>query len=140
MSDALPAIEFDNVGKMYKVFSSRSANLADALGLGRFRGGAASYREFWALRDISFSLGQGERLGILGRNGAGKSTLLKLITGNLMPTEGRVAVNGDVQALLEIGGGPHPRVTRPRENKGGAAHTGVVPPKNAQGGGENARL
>src|SRR4051812_49624119 len=138
MSDA-PAIEFDEVGKMYKVFSSRSANLADALGLARFSGGA-KYKEFWALRDITFSLGQGERLGILGRNGAGKSTLLKLITGNLMPTEGRVAVNGDVQALLEIGGGPHPRVTRPRENKGGAAHTGVVPPKNAQGGGENARL
>jgi lipopolysaccharide transport system ATP-binding protein len=125
MSDA-PAIEFDEVGKMYKVFSSRSANLADALGLARFSGGA-KYKEFWALRDITFSLGQGERLGILGRNGAGKSTLLKLITGNLTPTEGRVSVNGDVQALLEVGGGLHPEFTGRENIRAALTHMGLSP-------------
>jgi len=126
MSNAA-AVEFAEVGKMYKVFSSRSANLADALGLGRFRGGSSSYKEFWALRDISFSLGQGERLGILGRNGAGKSTLLKLITGNLTPTEGRVAVNGDVQALLEVGGGLHPEFTGRENIRAALTHMGLSP-------------
>src|SRR4051794_35807932 len=107
MSD--PVIDLENVGKMYKIFSSRSGRLVDALALpGRHR---ASYREFWALRGIDFTLDQGERIGIIGRNGAGKSTLLRLITQNIEPTEGRLRVGGDVQALLETGGGLHPEFT-----------------------------
>jgi lipopolysaccharide transport system ATP-binding protein len=110
MSDA--AIHFADVGKMYKVFDSRSDNLLDALGMSRFLvGRRARYREFWALRGIDFTVGRGERVGIIGRNGAGKSTLLKLVTGNLPATEGEVTVRGDVQALLEIGGGLHPEFT-----------------------------
>ena len=63
---------------------------------------------FWALRNVSFKLKTGSRLGIIGRNGAGKTTLLKLMTSNIMPSEGRIEVRGEVQALLEAGAGFHP--------------------------------
>ena len=63
------------------------------------------YQEFWALRDISFELKKGDRLGILGFNGAGKSTLLKVIAGVLKPTEGNVKFKGRVVPLLELGAG-----------------------------------
>ena len=62
---------------------------------------------FWALRNVNFKLKAGSRLGIIGRNGAGKTTLLKLMTGNISPTEGRIRVQGEVQALLEAGAGFH---------------------------------
>jgi lipopolysaccharide transport system ATP-binding protein len=105
MSDL--ALRLHGVSKMYKIFPTRTANLADAIGLpGRRR-----YREFWALRGVDLELPQGERLGIVGRNGAGKSTLLKLITGNIVPSEGSVHVSGSVQALLEAGAGFHPEFT-----------------------------
>jgi lipopolysaccharide transport system ATP-binding protein len=113
MSDDF-VIRFEHVGKMYKVFGSKLDNLLDALNLPRLRRDDR-YREFWALRDINLELRRGERVGIIGRNGAGKSTLLKLVTQNLPATEGVVEVNGEVQALLEIGGGLHPEFTG-REN------------------------
>lgn len=109
------AVRFRDVGKMYKVFPTRRENLLDALGVRRFRLRPDSYGAFWALRGVSFELQRGERLGVIGRNGAGKSTLLRLVTGNLPPTEGTVEVQGEVQALLEIGGGLHPEFTG-REN------------------------
>lgn len=112
MSDL--AVRFEHVGKMYKAFGSKLDNLLDALSLPNFRG-KRRYREFWALRDIDLELPRGGRLGIIGRNGAGKSTLLKLITGNVLPSEGHLSVTGNVQALLEIGGGLHPEFTG-REN------------------------
>jgi ABC-2 type transport system ATP-binding protein len=61
--------------------------------------------EFWALRDVSFSVRAGESIGVVGRNGQGKSTLLKLVAGVLIPDEGSVAVNGGVAPLIEITGG-----------------------------------
>lgn len=64
-----------------------------------------NYKEFWALKGISFSVRKGERVGILGLNGAGKSTLLKCIAGVLKPTEGSVTVKGSVVPLLELGAG-----------------------------------
>ena len=94
---------------MYKIFSSRTANLKDALGLPSVR--KSRYSEFWAVRDIDLELAPGQRLGIIGRNGAGKSTILKLITQNVAPTEGTVSVQGQVQALLDTGGGLHPEFT-----------------------------
>ena len=64
-----------------------------------------SFNEFWALKDINFSLEKGDRLGILGLNGAGKSTLLKVIAGVLKPTEGTVTTKGVIVPLLELGAG-----------------------------------
>ena len=110
------AIRLEGVGKMYRVFGSRSANLVDALGLSRLLPTRrVRYQEFWALRGIDLELEQGSRLGIIGRNGAGKTTLLKLITGAVAPTEGAIETRGTVQALLEASAGLHPEFTG-REN------------------------
>ena len=124
-----PIIEVCQVSKMYTIWSSPAARLHGPL-LGQLgqlpflpaaarqvceRRSHESFREFYALRDISFSLNRGESVGIIGRNGCGKSTLLQILAGTLTPTAGEVRSRGSVAALLELGSGFNPEFTG-REN------------------------
>nr|WP_320115705.1 ABC transporter ATP-binding protein [uncultured Desulfuromonas sp.] len=113
------AISVTDVSKCYQVYATPRDRLKQfilprlqAL-LGRHR--RQYYREFWALRDISFTIKKGETVGIIGRNGAGKSTLLQMICGTLTPTHGDIKTNGRVAALLELGSGFNPEFSG-REN------------------------
>ncbi len=108
------AISFANVSKRFILHHERARSFQE-LALGLLRRNNRSREEFWALRDVSFVVEHGETVGIIGPNGAGKSTVLKLISRIIEPTSGRIAVNGRVGALLELGAGFHPDLTG-REN------------------------
>jgi ABC-type polysaccharide/polyol phosphate transport system ATPase subunit len=124
-----PLIEANGLTKAYRIWDSPSSRLTSpflevAAGLfprestaRRAIAGRASsrYRDFYALRDVGFSIRRGDATGIIGRNGSGKSTLLQLIAGTLMPTSGTVRTTGRVSALLELGSGFNPDFTG-REN------------------------
>jgi len=101
-----------NLGKRYWLQQSLPPTLQDTVLAMVKRAGSAP---FWALRDVSFNVGPGESIAIIGGNGAGKSTLLRLICGLGRPTTGQVDVRGRVAALLELGAGFHPHLTG-REN------------------------
>ena len=101
------AISVTNVSKKFRLFASPSARLAEALH--PFR--KAYHHEFWALRDISFTVNRGEVLGILGQNGSGKSTLLQIICSVMQATKGDVQAHGRISALLELGAGFNPDFT-----------------------------
>jgi lipopolysaccharide transport system ATP-binding protein len=102
-------IEVDKVWKKYrrphqKVSSLKEAALA-------FLRGQHGYDEFWALSDVSFTVGPGEAVGLVGHNGCGKSTLMGIMAGVLKPTQGAVTVKGRVCPMLELGTGFHPELT-----------------------------
>jgi ABC-2 type transport system ATP-binding protein len=105
-------IDVKDVSKKFLLQRSGSRTLKAAM-LNLFR--RAPLREFWALRDVTFSVNSGETLGIIGANGAGKSTLLSLLAGTLSPTTGSITATGRVSSLLELGAGFHPELTG-REN------------------------
>ncbi|MFY9724957.1 MAG: ABC transporter ATP-binding protein [Bryobacteraceae bacterium] len=99
-----------NVSKLYRLYRRPADRLRELL-----PGTAPAHRDFWALRDISFEVGRGETLGLVGPNGCGKSTLLQLVSGILQPTTGRVVTRGRIAALLELGAGFNPEFSG-REN------------------------
>lgn len=101
-----PVLQVSNVGKAYRQYSSELARVLTWFGLP-----TKPATETWVLRDVSFAISAGEAVGIVGQNGAGKSTLLKLITGTQRPTEGTIAVNGRIAAILELGMGFNPEFT-----------------------------
>jgi len=111
------AIVVEDLGKKYRLREGAASygTLRDALGARLSGQPAPTVSEFWALRDLSFTVGDGEVLGIVGRNGAGKSTLLKMLTRITRPTTGSVVTRGRVGALLEVGTGFHGELTG-REN------------------------
>jgi lipopolysaccharide transport system ATP-binding protein len=99
-----PMICVQGLSKCYQVYAHPQDRLKQTL----WRGRRIFYREFWALRDVSFTVHRGETVGIIGRNGSGKSTLLQMICSTLTPTTGDIAVFGRVAALLELGAGFNP--------------------------------
>lgn len=113
------AVCVNGMSKCYQVYRSPGDRLRQFLFAPFFRAFEISFKpyfkEFWALRDISFSIKRGETVGIIGRNGSGKSTLLQIICGTLNPTAGTIATYGRVAALLELGAGFNPEFTG-REN------------------------
>ena len=101
------AIEVVDLSKRFRLYHERNQSLKVAL----MRGRRARYDEFWALRDINLEIPVGKTFGLVGHNGSGKSTLLKCLARILVPDAGRVAVNGKVSALLELGAGFHPELS-----------------------------
>lgn len=97
------AVKVDHVSMKFNLSAEKVDNLKEFI-IKKIKK-EITYNEFWALKDISFSLNKGERLGILGFNGAGKSTLLKVIAGVLKPTQGSIKTKGKVVPLLELGAG-----------------------------------
>jgi lipopolysaccharide transport system ATP-binding protein len=110
-ADSDVVIRVENLSKCYQIYDKPQHRLWQGL----FRGRKQFYRDFWALKDVSFEVRRGETVGIIGRNGSGKSTLLQMICGTLTPTSGTIDVRGRVGALLELGAGFNPEFTG-REN------------------------
>ncbi len=96
-------IKAENVSMRFRLSADRITSMKEYVV--RMLTGRLQYKEFWALRNVSFSVEKGEVLGVIGHNGAGKSTLLKVISGILRPTEGSVTVQGNIVPMLELGSG-----------------------------------
>src|SRR6185295_5657633 len=111
-------IKAEGLSKMYHIGKKKNGNFREAISERMqhfFSKKEEDVSEFWALKDVSFEVEQGEVLGIIGRNGAGKSTLLKILSRITTPSKGRIEIDGRIAALLEVGTGFHPELTG-REN------------------------
>ena len=105
------AIVVEHVSKNFRLYRERNRYIKSAV----LRGRRARYEEFWALDDVSFEVEHGATVGLIGSNGSGKSTMLKCLTGIYRPDKGRIATDGSIAALLELGAGFHPELSG-REN------------------------
>jgi ABC-type polysaccharide/polyol phosphate transport system ATPase subunit len=105
------AVEVEDLSKRFRMYRERNQSLKAAV----MRGKRAEYREFWALKHVTFDIPAGSTFGLIGENGSGKSTLLKCITRILRPDTGVVRANGSMAAMLELGSGFHPELSG-REN------------------------
>ena len=119
MSSSEIVIKVSNLSKSYQIYETPRDRLKQFF-MPKIRQIAGKthkqyYREFWALKDVSFEVKKGETVGIIGRNGSGKSTLLQMICGTLTPTSGSIETKGRIAALLELGSGFNPEFTG-REN------------------------
>lgn len=105
------AVEVRNVGKKFRLYHERNQSIKSAI----MRRKVSNYEDFWALRDISFTVPVGSTFGLIGSNGSGKSTLLKCLARILKPDTGEIVAHGRVASLLEVGSGFHPEMSG-REN------------------------
>ncbi len=118
-----PIIEVENLSKCYRIGANKEPYLSLRDEVAKFvsslrprsKNKRQPEQDFWALNDVSFSVQEGEAVGIIGRNGAGKSTLLKILSQITPPTNGKITMRGRVASLLEVGTGFHPELTG-REN------------------------
>jgi len=109
------SIKVENISKKYQLFhreKNEEASLLGSMASGlvnvlKGKRNKSSHEDFWALKDISFEISQGDRVGVIGRNGAGKSTLLKVLSRVVKPTTGRIEFEGRMASLLEVGTGFH---------------------------------
>lgn len=96
-------LDVKNISMCFKMSNDRVTSIKEMVTM--TLKGSIKFKEFWALRNVSFSVKKGEVVGIIGRNGAGKSTILKIISGILKPTSGEVIRNGNIVPMLELGSG-----------------------------------
>jgi len=103
-------IEIINVSKKFRIWEDRSRDLKETT-INFLRGKKRSFRDLWALQGINLKIKEGETVAFIGENGSGKSTLLKLLAGVYVPDEGKIATQGKISSLLELGVGFHPDLT-----------------------------
>ena len=104
-------IKIENVTKKFKLYSDRPLSIKENI----VRGMKHTYKEFYALNDVSFEVKKGSTIGLIGKNGSGKSTLLKMINRTMFPDKGKITINGKIASLIELGAGFHPELSG-REN------------------------
>lgn len=104
-------IKIENVTKKFKLYSDRPLSIKENI----VRGMKNTYKEFYALNDVSFEVKKGSTIGLIGKNGSGKSTLLKMINRTMFPDKGKITINGKIASLIELGAGFHSELSG-REN------------------------